>query len=340
MDSKFPFSCAFGSASSLVLWLQLVLSYKPQTFTAQGLRYNDQARPLVPGPRLRPGADGRFFEPYVALLFELESQLLAARLHDAAARQHVHVIRNDVVQQPLVVRDDDDAALGAPERVDAVRDYPERVDVEARVGLIHDGELRLQHRHLENLVALLLSARKAFVHRAVHQALVHFEQFDLVAHHRQEVHGVHFFEPPAPANGVQGRAQEVQVTDAGDLHRILEREKDALARAVFGRHGQQVLAFVLDLACGHHVNVAPGQHLGQRRLARAVRTHDGVDLALVHPKVHAAQDFVFSNSSMQILDLEKHSTLRLETRKSKSETRGSIRAATQTNSLPPPRTPA
>ena len=93
----------------------------------------------------------------------------------------------------------------------------------------------------------------------------------------------------------------------------MEREKDALARAVFGRHGQQVLAFVLDLALGHQVNVAPGQHLGQRRLARAVRTHDGVDLALVHPKVHAAQDFVFSNSSMQILDLEKHSTLRLET---------------------------
>src|SRR5205823_2091363 len=58
------------------------------------------------------------------------------------------------------------------------------------------------------------------------------------------------------------------------------------------------------------------------------------------PKVHAAQDFVFSNSSMQILDLEKHSTLRF--RNSKIEIRNSEQhgRATQTNSLPSPRTPA
>ena len=44
------------------------------------------------------------------------------------------------------------------------------VDVEAAVGLVEDGELGLEHGHLENLVALFFSAREPFVDAAVAQA--------------------------------------------------------------------------------------------------------------------------------------------------------------------------
>src|SRR6266851_2835781 len=48
--------------------------------------------------------------------------------------------------------------------------------IEPRIGLVQNGELWLQQRHLQNLIALLLAAGGAFVHRAGHKALVHLEQ--------------------------------------------------------------------------------------------------------------------------------------------------------------------
>src|SRR2546425_559251 len=135
----------------------------------------------------------RFLQPSVAFLFELQRQVFPAGLDDAAVRQNVNEVRNDIVQQPLVVRHHDDGALGTAQRIDAVRHDPQSVDVETRVGLVKDGEPRLEHGHLENFVPLLLSAREAFVHRPVHQAFVHPEQLHFLADHREEVHRVNFF---------------------------------------------------------------------------------------------------------------------------------------------------
>ena len=101
----------------------------------------------------------------VALLLELERQLLAARAHDPPAGEHVHAVRHDVVEQALVVRDHQHRALGLAQRVHAARHDAQRVDVEARVGLVEDREARLEERHLEDLVALLLAAREALVDR-------------------------------------------------------------------------------------------------------------------------------------------------------------------------------
>src|SRR3712207_8095566 len=106
-------------------------------------------------------AGDSFLNPVIALLFKLERQLLAARAHDAATVEDVDEVGDDVVEQALVVRDEDDGVLGRAQAVDAVGDDAQGVDVEPRAGLVEDGELRLQHRHLENLVALLLAAREA-----------------------------------------------------------------------------------------------------------------------------------------------------------------------------------
>ena len=69
----------------------------------------------------------------------------------------------DHVEDALVVGDDQDAHVGAGEAVDAVGDGPQRVDVEAGVGLVEDRHRGAQQRQLEHLHALLLAAGEALV---------------------------------------------------------------------------------------------------------------------------------------------------------------------------------
>src|ERR1700728_988813 len=94
----------------------------------------------------------------VALVFQFESQFGAAAAGDAAVYEYVNFIRHDVVEQALVVRYDQHSAVGAAHRAVAFRHNLERVDIEAGVGFVQDRELRLEHSHLQDLVALFLAA--------------------------------------------------------------------------------------------------------------------------------------------------------------------------------------
>src|SRR5262249_31254 len=102
-------------------------------------------------------------DPAVAFIFQLQRQLLPARLDDAAVEKDMHPVGHDVVEQPLVVGDDEDPAILAAQGVDTVGHDPQGVDVETRVGLVEDAQLGVEYRHLEDLVALLLAAREALV---------------------------------------------------------------------------------------------------------------------------------------------------------------------------------
>ena len=83
----------------------------------------------------------------------------------------------------------------------------------------------------------------------------------------------------SPSPGRQGLAQELDDRDAGDLLGVLEgQEHPGLAPHV-GRPGGDVLALEADGARGDLVGGVAEQRAGQRRLARAVRAHQGVDLA-------------------------------------------------------------
>ena len=88
--------------------------------------------------------------------------------------------------------------------------------------------------------------------------------------------------PALLAQRIGRRAQERQAGDARDLHRVLEGEEHALGGALVGLHLEDAFAVPEDVALGHLVVVAAGEHVGERRLARAVRPHDGVHLALGH----------------------------------------------------------
>src|SRR5438552_1454601 len=105
-----------------------------------------------------PATSGRLslldgvLNPAVTLLFQFQGQLLAARLHDTALEEDEYPVGDDVVEQALVVRDDQDGPILAAQSVHAVGHDTERVNVEAGISFIKDGQLRIEHRQLKDLV--------------------------------------------------------------------------------------------------------------------------------------------------------------------------------------------
>ena len=79
----------------------------------------------------------------------------------------MHEIGSHIVQDPLVVGDDQDAeAVFVVQPLHALRHRAQRVDIKAGVRLVEDGDVGLQHRELQDLRALLLTAGEAVVEMA------------------------------------------------------------------------------------------------------------------------------------------------------------------------------
>ena len=185
---------------------------------------------------------------------------------------------------------------------DAVGDDPQRVDVEAAVGLVEDRDVGFHHRHLQDLVALLLAAGEALVEVALLEAVVHAEALGPL--HQREADLEHGEVGDALADGHR-LAQEVEDADAGDLLGVLEAEEDAPGGPLVGGEGGDVLAPEPDRAPGHPVGGVGEQRVGERRLARAVGAHEGVDLAVGHREAQAAQDLRAVDGDVEVVDLEQ-----------------------------------
>src|SRR5437879_2859891 len=102
--------------------------------------------------------------------------------HDPAVEHHVDGRRLDVFQDPRVVGDEEHPHLpprGLVHPVDAGRHYLDGVDVQPGVGLIHDGDLRLEDGHLEDLAPLLLPAAESLVHVPPQDLRVDLQLLDL-----------------------------------------------------------------------------------------------------------------------------------------------------------------
>ena len=201
------------------------------------------------------------------------------------------------------MRDQQHAEIGAGalHLADAVGDDAERVDVEAGVGLVEDGDLGLEDGHLQDFVALLLAAGEALVEVAVAEARVHPEP----------LHPLHDREPQFEDRevdalaGREGLAEELHDRDAGDLFGVLEREEHArLAPHVGGPLGD-VLALEQDAALRDLVVGTAEQRVGQRGLARAVGPHERVHLTGADDEVDPAQDGHAFDGDVQVLDLEQ-----------------------------------
>ncbi len=139
-----------------------------------------------------------------------------------------------MVEQALVVGDDDHRPLRRPQPVDAVRHDPQRVDVETGIGLVEHTEFRFQEGHLQDFSALLLTAGKSDVERALQHVHADFQFARLFLDRLHEGrNGELGFLAGAPLR-VHCRLEEFHGGDTGDLDRILERQEDAGGRPFVG----------------------------------------------------------------------------------------------------------
>ena len=90
---------------------------------------------------------------------------------------------------------------------------------------------------------------------------------------------------------VISETQKLRIRNTRHFDRILKRHEHAFARTLVRRHLEQVAALVKNLARGHFILRMSGEHLRQRRLAGTIRSHDGVNLALVNRQVDALEYF-------------------------------------------------
>ena len=224
------------------------------------------------------------------------------------------------------MRDHERAHVGADELLHAFRDDLERVDVETGVGLVEHGDLRLQHRHLQDLDALLLAAREPVVQVARRELAAHLQ----VVHLREEQlaelghrHRVVDAAVPRLAHGVDRLPQEVRDGDARDRVRVLEGEEEPGLRALVGAGLGDVLAVEEDLPLGDLVGRVAGDRVGERRLARAVRAHDRVHLVRGDREIDALDDLrSVLQRDVQVLQLQLGHGLRVLEGLAANEPRG------------------
>ena len=226
-----------------------------------------------------------FLDPVIAALLDFLGELRAFGLDDAAIVEHVYDVGLDHVEQTLVVCDDDDGLLRGEELVHTISDDAHSVDVKTGVGLVEDAQLRVEHCHLEDLVALLLTTRETFVDRAARELGIELHDLALLAHEFHEVSSGQRLQALILALSVDGSLHEVDHRYAGDLHRVLEAKEKPLAGTVLRLHLQQVLAVEDGFTLRDGIKRIAGKHSGQRGLTRPVRSHDSVYLAVVDSEV-------------------------------------------------------
>ncbi len=197
---------------------------------------------------------------------------------------------------------DQQRIFAVPEFFDPARDDFDRVHVQAGIRLVQNGELRVQHQHLQNLGFFLFPAGKADVQVPGGVLLIHAQlghllpELPLVG---EQAHGLARERHPRSA-------QEIFQRDAGHFLRALEREEQPRLRALVRGQAGDVLPPEQDGTLLHFVLGMPHNGIYKRGFARAVRPHQNVDLPFVYGKVHSLQDFGAVHADLQIFYFQQH----------------------------------
>jgi hypothetical protein len=134
---------------------------------------------------------------------------------------------------------------------------------------------------------------------------------------------------------IQRLAQELHIRHTGDFNRILEAEEQAGSSAFMRFEGQQIyrlphpfasseverpigrarrrgVSTTLDTnggceghrSFGHFIAGPPGQHITERRFARAIGAHNRMDFARVQTERKPLQDRLVGNGCVEVSYLE------------------------------------
>ena len=194
--------------------------------------------------------------------------------------------------------------IGRTQAVDTLTHNPEGIHVQATVGLVQDGQVGLQHRHLEDFVALFFAAREAHIYAAGQETAVHLHQGQLAVHQLDELCTGEWRQSLCLAVRSNGALKHLGVGHPGDLHGILESQENAFPGTFFRRKGQQGLAVQQGIAFRHSVARLARQNPAEGAFAGAVGPHYGVHFAPGNLQVDAAQDFAVLYRGVQIVDIQ------------------------------------
>jgi hypothetical protein len=274
---------------------------------------------------------GRFGEggadPFVAALVEFCGQFGAPRLDDPATEHDVRPMGDVVLEELLVVGDDQDSHRptgssgptgGATDPGDALAGETDGIGIEATVGLVEDRKPRLEHRQLEDLGTLHLTAGEAFVDVPSGKLRVDRQFRHLRLEFGTELLHRHQFLPLFAlriADVGDRMPEEIGQPHAGDRHRTLKGEKHPRPRPFVGFHREEVVPRAvgfdqLDRAGGDLIRGMPHDRVAERALSRAVRAHERVNLPSADGQVDPLEDLLPLHGDMETTDDELVGLLR------------------------------
>ncbi len=218
--------------------------------------------------------------------------------------ENVNLVRHDIGQQALIVGDDEERAFSGAQGIDAIGDNLQRINVETAIGFIQYGKARVEHGHLQDFIALLLTTGEADINGTLQHIGRHAQFLGFRAHKFLERHGLDFVLTTLFADRVDRGTQEGGVRHAGNFDRVLEGEEETGCGALFRLKLENILAVKQDFALGYLIFLTTGEDIGEGALAGTVWPHDGVNFALANLEVQTFQDRLAINFSMQVFNLD------------------------------------
>ncbi len=169
---------------------------------------------------------------------------------------------------------------------------------------------------MQRLGALFFAAGETNIQRTLQHVFADIQALGFRPHEFEKLNGIQLIFAPCLALGIHRRFQKGHCGHAGNFSRILKRKEDACRRALFNREFGQVLALVKNMTRCDFIIFAPGQDVGKRAFAGAVRPHNCVHFTFGNGERNPFQDFLtFAfDGDMQVTNFQKwrcHFLLRL-----------------------------
>ena len=153
---------------------------------------------------------------------------------------------------------------------------------------------------MEYLILLLLPTGKALIDGASFELVRQVKERPFFFHELEKLRGRQGGQSFVSAFGVHGGFHKIGHGDPRNLYGILEGEKNPFPGALFGRHGEQILAFKEYLSACNCIGRIAGKNTGEGGFAGTVRSHNSVHLTLIDEQVDAFQNLFIAYRGVEI----------------------------------------